>query len=93
VISLRDYRPSNMSSMRPFSTAAQSTFPPLAYTLSYDDMLTLEKNGTKSRMLSICRTEFSKGRRMGRWLPKVAMYAEGLMISPFVAGGSWKVVG
>ncbi len=47
------YRPSNISSMMFFSIASQSMFPPLAYTLSYDDMLMLEKNGTKSRMLSI----------------------------------------
>jgi hypothetical protein len=34
-------------------------------------MLTLEKNGTRSRMLSICRNEFNNGRRSGRALAKL----------------------
>lgn len=49
--------------------------PPEWYTLSYEDMLAVEKNGTRSRRLSICRRECSSGRRIcvlgadgvGRW--------------------------
>lgn len=57
--------PSNRSFNKPLSTASQSTLPLLEYTLSYDDTLMFEKNGTRSRKLSICRTWFSEGRRMG----------------------------
>ena len=34
-------------------------------------MLTLEKKGIRSRMLSICRNEFSRGRRRGRSVAKL----------------------
>jgi len=48
-----NHRPSNMSATSPRSTASQSILPPLAYTLSYEEMLTCEKNGIRSRILSI----------------------------------------
>lgn len=39
--------------------------PPLLYTLSYEAMLACEKKGTSSRILSICRSDCSIGRRIG----------------------------
>lgn len=66
------YLPSNISSSSPPSTASQSTLPPLLYTLSYEAMLACEKKGTSSRMLSICRSDRSIGRRIGL-LPTVGV--------------------
>ena len=40
--------------------------PALAYTLSYVDILILEKNDTRSRILSICRKEAKSGLRIAR---------------------------
>ena len=60
------HRPSNMSSNKAASTESQSTFPQLWYTLSYAAMLACEKKWMRSRMLSICRTDCSMRRRLGR---------------------------
>ena len=56
--------PSKRSSISPRSTSGQSTTPPLWYTLSYEDMLAVEKKGTRSRTLSICRRVWRSGRRI-----------------------------
>ena len=58
------YLPSKRSSSSPRSTTGQLTMPPLWYTLSYEEMLAVEKKGTRSRTLSIWRRVWRSGRRI-----------------------------
>lgn len=76
------YLPSNISSSSPPSTASQSMLPPLPYTLSYEAMLACEKKGTSSRMLSICRSDRSMGRRIG------LLSTVGVEVGPCSGGGA-----